>query len=96
MTDVIKLAGNTFTANQTANVVPMPSGQGNSTTGASALYIYNSNVTTGVVTITVANSGGNIGSITLGPNQRVILLKNPSDTIFANPNTVVTPVAKYS
>src|SRR6476659_5260520 len=92
---VIKLTGNTFTANQTANVVPLPSGQGNSTVGASTLYIYNSNVTTGSVTITVANSGGNIGSIVVGPNQTVILAKQPGDTIFATPNTAVVPIAKY-
>lgn len=93
---VIKLVGNTFTANQTANVVPLQGNQGNSTIGASTLYIYNSNVTTGSVTITVANAGGNIGSIVIGPNQTVIVAKNPGDTIFATPNTAVVPIARLS
>ena len=87
---VIKVIGAAFTANQTSNVVPLPAGQGNATTGASCLYIY----APANATVTVANAGGNVGAFVVPGGQYIILQKNSTDTIQINPNTAVVPIVK--
>lgn len=95
----IRLVGNTFTSNSTANVVPIANTYGaNATSGATCMYI--SNPVGNNVVITIANTLGSF-TFTMPANaDPIILQKVSTDTIstaLANGTSAgltINPVAK--
>jgi hypothetical protein len=94
MVGSIKIVGNTFTINATANNVALPAGG-----GATALLLQvgaaAANITVGVYNSS-ANTFANIATITLPANTLLVLEKNAPDVVYSTPNTVCTPVARSS
>jgi hypothetical protein len=76
---VVKITGNTQFINSAANVIPLANTYGgNATSGATSLYLYNSN--TSALTITLANSQGSF-IFAIPPSIVLILNKVSTDTL---------------
>jgi hypothetical protein len=94
---VIRLTGNTQFINAAANVIALANTYGaNATSGATMLYIYNSN--NSPQTLILANSEGSF-SFTIPSNTVLEFDKLSTDTLQASSNTsngciYATPVAK--
>jgi hypothetical protein len=77
---VIRLTGNTYTINSTANTVPLANAFGeNAASGATSLYIYNAN-TTAAQTLQLSNTQGS-WTFAIPPNSVIILEKYAGDSV---------------
>lgn len=96
----LKVLGNVVALGATANVVPLASGWGGNTSqGATAVYLINTS--TGFANVTIANvfSNGtlnsNVGIVPVASGQTLIIEKAASDLLYsANTLVLAVPVAR--
>ena len=92
----VRLTGNSFTINSTANVVPLANTYGaNATSGATCLYIYNSNTANGgVAKLMLSNSQGSF-VFGIPPGAIIVLNKVSTDTVnSAATGLIANPIQK--
>jgi hypothetical protein len=92
----VRLTGNSFTINSTANVVPLANTYGaNAASGATCLYVYNSNTANGgVANLMLSNTQGTF-VFGIPPGAILILNKGSTDTVnSAATGLIANPIQK--